>query len=69
MKTLALVALVASLTFAANVMADNTAENSKVPTTRVQTTTPTTAPTAKMDMSKGCSMPMDHAKSGGCCGM
>jgi hypothetical protein len=31
MKTLALVAVVVSLAFAANVMADNTAQNSKVP--------------------------------------
>jgi hypothetical protein len=70
MKTLALVAVVVSLAFAANVMADNTSvQNSKVPAAKVQTTTTTPAPTAKMDMSKGCNMPMDHAKSGGCCGM
>jgi hypothetical protein len=69
MKILALLAVIASLALAATAIADTTTENSKTATTKVQTTTPAAAPAAKMDMSKGCTMPMDHAKSGGCCGM
>jgi len=69
MKTLALLAVIASLGLTATAIADTTADNSKTATTKVQATAPAAAPTAKMDMSKGCAMPMDHAKSGGCCGM